>query len=452
MFQSLSTKLSAVFDKIRGKGLLSEADIQAALREIRIALLEADVALPVVKDFCEHIKQAALGQEIIKSVSPGQMIVKIVHDQLVQLLDSDDNDLNLKAVPPVVYLMVGLQGSGKTTTSAKIAGLLKNKANKRVLLASLDIYRPAAREQLTIVGNSIGVDALEIIENETVEAITLRALDHAKRHAYDVLILDTAGRLHIDQPLMDEVQMVKKHAQPTETLLVVDSMVGQDAVNIAKSFEEQVGVTGIVLTRIDGDSRGGAALSMRAVTGRPIKLIGFGEKVDAIDVFDANRIAGRILDMGDVVSLVEKAAQNIQMDDAEKLMKKMQSGQFDMDDFAKQLEQMNKMGGLSSIMGLLPGMGKIKDKIEEMGVNDKMIGHQLAIIRSMTKKERKNPKILNASRKRRIAAGSGTTAQEINRVLKQFEQMQETMKRMKKMGIKGMIPTGLSNIGGLFKR
>lgn len=447
MFQSLSSKLTAVFDKIRGRGFLNEADIQTALREIRIALLEADVALPVVKDFCEQVKIKALGKEVIKSVSPAQMIVKIVHEELINLLSSDQEALNLKIVPPACFLMVGLQGSGKTTTSAKLAGLLKKQQNKRVLLASLDIYRPAAREQLEILGQQLSIDVLPIIENETVKEITLRALEAAKH--FDILILDTAGRLHIDEALMNEVKLVKELSKPIETLLVVDSMTGQDAVQIAKTFEEQVGVTGIVLTRIDGDSRGGAALSMRFITGRPIKFIGFGEKMDAIDVFDSKRIADRILDMGDIVALVEKAAQVIKQDEMENLAKKMESGQFDMNDFEKQLEQMKNMGGMSGLMNLLPGMGKIKDKIDELGVNDRMLDHQLAIIRSMTKKERKNPKMLNASRKRRIAAGSGRSAHEINKLLKQFEQIQDAMKRMKKMGIKGMMRSGL---GGLFGR
>ncbi|CAO5678446.1 MAG: Signal recognition particle protein [Holosporales bacterium] len=450
MFESLSSKLTAVFDRIRGKGFLNEEDIDKALREIRIVLLEADVALPVVKDFCEQIKQKAIGQEVIKSVSPAQMVVKIVHDQLVDLLKADDKEsqINLAVTKPAVLLMVGLQGSGKTTTSAKIAGLLKKTYHKNVMLASLDIYRPAAREQLKIVGDQLSVETLPIIENETVEQITKRALHEARIKNFDLLILDTAGRLHIDEELMDEVARVKNMSTPAETLLVVDSMIGQDAVNIAKSFEEKIGITGVVLTRLDGDGRGGAALSMRAITNRPIKFIGFGEKLDAIDVFDAERVAGRILDMGDIVALVQKAATNIEQDEMEKMAKKMESGRFDMNDLAKQLEQMQKMGGMSSMMSFLPGMGQLKDKISKAGINDKMLDHQLAIIRSMTKKEKKDPSILNASRKRRIASGSGRTPQEINKLLKQYEQMKDVMKKMKKMGLKGLMQSGLGQLFG----
>jgi signal recognition particle subunit SRP54 len=448
MFESLSHKLTSVFDKIRGKGVLNEEDIEKALREIRIALLEADVALPVVKDFCEKIKEKAHGQEVIKSVSPAQMVIKIVHDELINLLKSDEkeSDLNLNGVKPVVVLMVGLQGSGKTTTTAKIAGLLKKQTHKKILLASLDIYRPAAREQLQIVGNQLSVDVLPIIQEESVDDITKRALSIAKIQNYDVLMLDTAGRLHIDDHLMNEVEHVQKLSNPIETLLVVDSMTGQDAVNIAKSFQEKLNITGVILTRLDGDNRGGAALSMRAITGKPIKYIGFGEKLEAIDRFDAERIAGRILDMGDIVSLVEKAAEAIQEDEAKAMAKKMESGKFDLNDLAKQIEQMKKMGGMQSMMSFLPGMGQIKDKIEKAGINDKMVDRQLAIIRSMTIKERKNPDILNASRKRRIAAGSGTTAQEINKLLKQYEQMRDVMKKMKKMGLKGLMKSGLQNM------
>jgi len=450
MFQSLSTKLTGVFDKIRGRGLIREADLDTALREIRVALLEADVSLSIVKSFCTTIKEKAQGADVIKSVSPGQMIVKIVHDELIELLKSDqkDTELNMNVTAPATILMVGLQGAGKTTTSGKLAGLLQKKNKKRVLLASLDIYRPAAREQLKRVGEQLSVDVLPIIDNESVEKITNRAINAAKTKSYDVLILDTAGRLHIDEPLMQEVQLVKKLAKPSETLLVVDSMTGQDAVNIAKSFEEQIGITGIVLTRVDGDARGGAALSMRSVTGRPIKFMGLGEKLDAIEVFDAERIAGRILDMGDIVSLVEKAESVLDKDETEAMAKKMESGKFDMNDLAKQIHQMKKMGGLAGVMGMLPGIAKFKDKIEKSGMNDKEMDYQLAIIYSMTKQERRYPKLLNASRKKRIASGAGRSPQEINKLLKQYEQMSKAVKKMKKMGMKGMMRGGLGALMG----
>ncbi|PIZ32877.1 MAG: signal recognition particle protein [Alphaproteobacteria bacterium CG_4_10_14_0_8_um_filter_37_21] len=450
MFQSLSTKLTGVFDKIRGRGVIRDADLDVALREIRVALLEADVSLSIVKSFCATIKEKAQGADVIKSVSPGQMIVKIVHDELIALLKSDEaeTELNINVSTPATILMVGLQGAGKTTTSGKLAGLLQKKNKKRVLLASLDIYRPAAREQLKRVGEQLSVDVLSIIDNESVEEITKRAVHAAKTKSYDVLILDTAGRLHIDEPLMQEVQLVKKLANPSETLLVVDSMTGQDAVNIAKSFEEQIGLTGIVLTRVDGDARGGAALSMRSITGRPIKFMGLGEKLDAIEIFDAQRIAGRILDMGDIVSLVEKAESVLDKDEAESMAKKMESGKFDMNDLAKQIHQMKKMGGLAGVMGMLPGIAKFKDKIEKSGMNDKEMDYQLAIIYSMTKQERRYPKLLNASRKKRIASGAGRSPQEINKLLKQYEQMSKAVKKMKKMGMKGMMRGGLGALMG----
>lgn len=450
MFESLSLKLSNVFDKIRGRGLLTEESLTAALREIRIALLEADVALPVAKEFCERIKQTALGREIIKSISPSQMIVKIVHEELIKLLSSpeDESTLNLKAKKPIVYLMVGLQGSGKTTTTGKIAHFLQKKYNKRILLASLDIYRPAAQEQLKIIGSQISVDVLPIIDNQTVEEITKRALHTAQIEGYDLLILDTAGRLHIDDILMEEVKSVKNITNPIETLLVVDSMTGQDAAHIAQAFSTKIGITGTVLTRIDGDNRGGAALSMRSITQKPIKLIGYGEKLDALDAFDASRIAGRILDMGDIVSLVEKAQAVSENEDADKLAKKMQSGQFDLNDLLKQIQQMKKMGGMESMLNMLPGMGKIKSQLQQSQINEKVFDRQVAIIYSMTPHERRNPKTLNASRKRRIAKGSGTTAQEINKLLKQFDQMHDMMKRVKKMGLKGAMMGQLSKIMG----
>jgi signal recognition particle subunit SRP54 len=448
MFQSLSSKLSAVFDKIRGRGLLTEEALAESLREIRVALLEADVALPVAKDFCEKIKEAALGREIIRSISPGQMIVKIVHEELIKLLSSPEDEalINLKAKKPIVYLMVGLQGSGKTTTSGKIAHFIEKNYKKRILLASLDIYRPAAQEQLKIIAAQIKIDVLPIIEHQSVEDITKRALHAARIEGYDLLILDTAGRLHIDETLMQEVKSVKEIANPTETLLVVDSMTGQDAAHIAQAFSTKIGITGTVLTRIDGDNRGGAALSMKFITQKPIKLIGFGEKLDALEAFDAARIAGRILDMGDIVSLVEKAQAISDNEDADKLAKKMQSGQFDLNDLLKQIQQMKKMGGMDSMLNLLPGMGKIKSQLQQSNINEKMFDHQVAIIYSMTPFERRNPKILNASRKRRIAKGSGTTSQEINKLLKQYEQMHDMMKRVKKMGLKGAMMSQFSKM------
>ena len=385
MFESLSNRFNDVFDRLRRRGALTEADVDAAMREIRVALLEADVALPVVKTFVDGVRAKAVGQDVLRSVSPAQMVVKIVHDHLVESLGSDQSGaLNLNAVPPVVVMMVGLQGSGKTTTSAKLARLLKDRERRKILLASLDVNRPAAQEQLAVLAQQVGVPSLPIVALERPVAIAKRALDTGRREGFDVVILDTAGRLHIDEPLMQEVAAVRDATQPTETLLVADALTGQDAVNLAKSFAERIGITGIVLTRIDGDARGGAALSMRAVTGQPIKFVGTGEKLDAIEAFHADRIAGRILGMGDVVGLVEKAAETIDKEEAEKLAKKLQKGGFDLDDLASQLKQLRKMGGMSGVMGMLPGINKVKKQLEEANIDEKVIKRQEAIISSMT--------------------------------------------------------------------
>jgi len=454
MFESLSNRLNDVFDRLRSRGALSEDDVGAALREIRIALLEADVALPVVKDFVNAVREKAIGQEVLRSVTPGQMVVKIVHDHLVETLGGIAAEgLNLNAVPPVVVMMVGLQGSGKTTSAAKLARILKQRERKKVLLASLDVQRPAAQEQLAVLARQVEVTSLPIVAGEKPVAIAHRALDTGKREAYDVVILDTAGRLHIDEALMQEVAAVRDATHPAESLLVADAMTGQDAVNVAKAFTERVGITGILLTRVDGDARGGAALSMRAITGQPIKFMGTGEKLDALEPFHAERVAGRILGMGDVVSLVEKAAETVDREEAEKLARKLQKGGFDLDDLAQQLKQLRKMGGMGGVMGMLPGVNKIKKQLDEAKIDDGMIKRQEAIISSMTKAERRNPKLLNGSRRRRIAAGSGTSVPEINRLLKQYQDMATMMKKMNKLGQKGLMRHGISALlpGGGFR-
>lgn len=445
MFESLSQRLSGVFDKLTGRGALSEADVTEALREVRVALLEADVALSVVKDFVARVKDRAVGQDVVKSVSPGQMVVKIVHDELIATLGTEGVELNLNAVPPAVILMVGLQGSGKTTTSGKLAVRLK-KERKKVLLASLDVYRPAAQQQLEILARQADVGSLPIVMGEMPVAIANRALDMGRKEGYDVVILDTAGRLHIDQELMAEVAAVRDVAKPVETLLVVDAMIGQDAVTLAQEFNEKVGVTGMVLTRVDGDSRGGAALSMRHVTGRPIKFLGLGEKLDALEPFHPDRLAGRILGMGDVVSLVEKAMDTIEQDEAERLAKRIEKGKFDLNDMLSQFKQVEKMGDLKGIIGMLPGLGKMANQLKDAKIDDKVVGRQKAIILSMTLAERKNPDLIKASRKKRIAAGSGVSVQDVNKLLKQYQQMADVMKKVGKMGQKGLMRHGL---GGL---
>src|SRR5262245_4771264 len=435
MFETLTQRLGDVFDRLTRRGALTEADVDAALREVRVALLEADVALPVVKDFIAQVKEQAVGEAVLKSITPGQMVIKIVHDHLVQTLGAESSGLNLEAQPPVPILMVGLQGSGKTTTSATIGLRLKTRDRRKVLMASLDTRRPAAMDQLAILGMQAELETLNIVAGEPPVAIARRALQKARLEAYDVVLLDTAGRLHIDDELMAEVAEVRDAVQPKETLLVVDAMTGQDAVNVAQAFRDKVGVTGIVMTRVDGDARGGAALSMRAVTGCPIKLIGVGEKLDALEDFHPSRIAGRILGMGDVVSLVEKA---------EKLAAKVQKGQFDLDDLAQQLKQLQKMGGLDSIMSMLPGIGKMQRQMAEARIDPKLLKRQQAILSSMTKQERRKPELIKASRKQRIAAGSGTSVSEVNKLLKQHLEMQRMMKQMTKLGQKGLIRHGPS--------
>ncbi len=449
MFDSLQERLSGVFDKLTRRGALSEADVTAALREVRVALLEADVALPVVKDFIEGVREKAVGQEVLRSVTPGQMVVKIVHDHLVETLGSESVGIDLRATPPVGIMLVGLQGSGKTTSCAKIAKRLQEREKKKVLMASLDVRRPAAQEQLKVLGEQALVATLPIVPGEPPVAIAKRAMQTGALEGYDVVMLDTAGRLAIDEELMAEVAAVRDAAKPHESLLVADAMTGQDAVTVASAFKERVDLTGIVLTRVDGDARGGAALSMRAVTGCPIKLIGVGEKLDALEGFHPDRVASRILGMGDVVSLVEKAAETIEAEEAEKLAKKLQKGTFDLDDFAKQLQQMQKMGGLSSMMGMLPGMNSAQmQQIKNAKLDDGMVKRQLAVLSSMTPKERKKPEIIKASRKQRIAAGSGTTVQEVNKLLKQHKDATRVMKRVQKMGKKGMMRGGLGGLIG----
>jgi len=439
MFESLTERLGGIFDRLTKRGALSESDVGEALREVRVALLEADVALPVVKDFVDKVRTRAVGHEVMKSVTPGQQVIKIVHDTLVETL-GEGEPINLRAVAPVPILMVGLQGSGKTTSTAKLGLWLTNKEHKKVLMASLDTRRPAAMEQLAQLGIQTGVATLRIVAGEPPVAIAKRALQTGKLEGYDVVLLDTAGRLAIDQELMAEVAAVAKAVDPAETLLVADAMTGQDAVTIAREFREKVGVTGIVLTRIDGDARGGAALSMRAIAGAPIKLLGTGEKTDALEVFHPDRIADRILGMGDVVSLVEKAAETIEQEEAEALAKKIQKGQFDLDDMLKQLRQLKKMGGLDGLLGMLPGVGKIKKQLDQANIDPSILKRQEAIILSMTPKERRNPKIIHASRKKRIAGGSGSSVQDINKLLKQWMEMSKMMKRMGKMAKKGKMP------------
>jgi len=445
VFEALSGKLTGVFDKLRRRGALNETDVMEALREVRLALLDADVALDVVKDFIGKVRDRAIGQEVLASVSPGQQVVKIVNDVLIEALGGEGAvPINLGAVSPVPILMVGLQGSGKTTTAGKLGMRLAKRDRKKVLLASLDTQRPAAQLQLQQLAERAGVGSLPIVMGQTPLQIAQRAMDTARREVYDVVILDTAGRLSIDAELMAEVKQIRFATNPAETLLVVDAMTGQDAVNTAKAFNEAVGVTGIVMTRMDGDARGGAALSMRAITGAPIKLTGTGEKLDALEDFHPERVAGRILGMGDVVGLVERAAETIDEAEAEKLARKMAKGTFDLEDYASQLKQISKMGSIQSILGMLPGADKIKAQIGDKNLDTKVLGRQAAIISSMTVKERRMPDLIKASRKKRIAAGSGTTVQDVNKLLKQFDDMSTMMKRMNKLGQKGLMRQGLS--------
>ena len=449
MFETLSERLGGVFDRLTKQGALSEDDVRVALREVRVALLEADVSLPVARDFVKAVETKATGQAVTRSVTPGQQVVKIVHDELVKVLSGDTDAGTLKIDnPPAPILMVGLQGSGKTTTTAKLARRLKEREKKRVLMASLDTNRPAAMEQLAILGTQIGVDTLPIVKGESAVQIAKRAKQQATLGGYDVYMLDTAGRLHIDEVLMDEVQAVRDVASPRETLLVVDGLTGQDAVNVATEFDGKVGITGVVLTRMDGDGRGGAALSMRAVTGKPIRFVGLGEKMDALETFEASRVAGRILGMGDIVALVEKAQETLEMEQAERMMKRFQKGLFNMNDLRSQLEQMLKMGGMQGLMGMMPGMGKMQKQAEEAGFDDGVLRRQIALINSMTKKERANPDLLQASRKKRIAAGAGLEVSDLNKLLKMHRQMADMMKKMGKMGKGGMLKQAMKGMFG----
>ena len=450
MFESLSDRLSGVFDQLTKQGALTEADVSTALREVRVALLEADVSLPVARDFVKSVQEKATGQAVTKSITPGQQVVKIVHDTLVDVLAGDGGDAGSLKIdsPPAPILMVGLQGSGKTTTTAKLAKRLTEKENKRVLMASLDIRRPAAMEQLAVLGMQIGVDTLPIVPGQSATDIAKRAKQQATLGGYDVVMLDTAGRLSIDDELMAEVEAVRDATKPRETLLVVDGLTGQDAVHTAENFDGRIGISGVVLTRMDGDGRGGAALSMRAVTGKPIKFVGLGEKMDALEEFHPERVAGRILGMGDIVSLVEKAQETIEQEQAERMMKRFQKGQFNRNDLRGQLEQMMKMGGMGGVMSMMPGMGKMQKQMADAGMDDTVIRRQIALINSMTKKERAAPQILQASRKKRIAKGAGLDVSDLNKLLKMHRQMADMMKKLGKMGKKGMMRGGLSALFG----
>ena len=451
MFDTLSERLGGILDRLTKRGALSEADVNEAMREVRRALIEADVALDVVRSFTDKVKARAGGEAVIRSGTPGQMVIKIVHDQLVEMLGAEAEPIDLNAPAPVPLMLVGLQGSGKTTTAAKIARRLAERDRRKVLMASLDTRRPAAQEQLKVLGRQAGIDTLPVIAGQMPVEIANRAITAARLGGYDVVILDTAGRTHIDEPLMAEMAEIKRAANPHEILLVADALTGQDAVNLAKSFNERVGITGIVLTRVDGDGRGGAALSMRAVTDKPIKLIGVGEKLDALEDFDPKRIAGRILGMGDIVGLVEKAAQTMDAEKAAKAAERMRKGVFTLDDLAEQLGQMQKIGGMSGVMGMLPGIGKVKKQIDAMGIDDSVFRRQTAIISSMTAQERRNPDVLKASRKKRVAAGSGTKVEEVNKLLKMHRQMADMMKAMGKgKGIFGKMAgmAGMPGMGG----
>jgi len=452
MFDTLSDRLGSVFDKLRGRGALSDADVRSAMREVRVALLEADVALLVARDFVEQVTEKAVGQDVLRSITPGQMVVKIVHDALVETLGSDTAELNLAVTPPAVIMMVGLQGSGKTTTTAKLGKRLTERERKKVLMASLDVARPAAQEQLAVLGRQAKVDTLPIVAGQQPVDIAKRAIQSARLQAYDVVLLDTAGRLHVDDQLMAEMKAVASASQPAETLLVVDALTGQDAVNVAKGFSAEVDLTGVILTRLDGDARGGAALSMRAVTGKPIKFAGVGEAIDKLEAFHPDRVAGRILGMGDVVSLVERAAETIQVEEAEKIAAKMAKGKFDLDDLRAQLQQMQRMGGLGALAGMMPGLKGMKGAMDQ-AQDSKALIHMEAMLSSMTAKERARPEIVNAKRKIRIAKGSGTTVQDINKLMKMHQEMSTVMRRIKKMGGLGKLAAmfgggGLGGLGG----
>jgi len=430
MFDNLSERLGGILDKLTRRGALSEADVDAAMREVRRALLEADVALDVVRSFIDRVREQAIGATVVKSVTPGQMVVKIVHDELVNTLGSDGQSIDLNAPAPIAIMMVGLQGSGKTTTTAKLARRLTQRDKKKVLMASLDVYRPAAQEQLAVLGRDLGIETLPIVAGQKPEQIATRALQAAKLGGYDLVLLDTAGRTTLDEEMMQEAATVKTAAHPHEVLLVADSLTGQDAVNLARAFDQRVGLTGIVLTRVDGDGRGGAALSMRAVTGKPIKLMGTGEKTDALEDFHPSRIAGRILGMGDIVSLVEKAAANIDAEKAARVAEKMRKGKFDLADLREQLSQMQNLGGIGGLMGMLPGVAKMKNQLAAANLDEKVLKRQMALIDSMTREERKNPDVLKASRKKRISAGAGLKVEELNKLLKMHRNMADMMKAM----------------------
>src|ERR1700753_1892416 len=430
LFDNLSEKLGGILDRLTGRGSLSEADVDAAMREVRRALLEADVALEVVRGFADRVREQAIGATVVKSVTPGQMVVKIVHDELVNTLGAEGQTIDTNAVPPVPIMIFGLQGSGKTPTTAKIARRMVQRDKRKVLMASLDVYRPAAMEQLAVLGRALDIPTLPIVAGQQPPQIAKRALEGGKLGGYDVVLLDTAGRTTLDEEMMAEAASIKSTANPHEVLLVADALTGQDAVNLARSFDQRVGLTGIVLTRVDGDGRGGAALSMRAVTGKPIKLIGTGEKNDSLEDFHPSRIAGRILGMGDVVSLVEKAAANIDAEKAARTAERMRKGQFDLSDMREQLLQMQSMGGLGGLMGMMPGIAKMKNQIAAANLDDKVVKRQMAMIDSMTPKERRTPDILKASRKKRIAAGAGLEVQEVNKLLKMQRNMADMMKAM----------------------
>jgi signal recognition particle subunit SRP54 len=446
MFENLSKKISGIFDKLKGKGIIDESSLNEALREIRVALLESDVSISIAKDFIEKVKTKALGKEVIRSVSPAQMVVKIVNDELVHLLGSDNSQINLNAKPPAVIMMVGLQGSGKTTSTAKLAKWIEVNKNKKVLMASLDIYRPAAQEQLDSLAKTNDINVLEIQRNKTPLEISNIAFQEAKKNEFDVLILDSAGRNHIDKKMMNEIGTISQKLKFTEIFLVADAMSGQDAVNTAQNFADKIDLTGIILTRVDGDGRGGAALSMKEVTKKPIKFIGIGEKINDIEIFHPDRIVSRILGMGDVVSLVEKASEQIDREDAEKLQKKILKGKFSLTDYAKQLDQISNMGGVQSLLKYLPGMANIKEKVEESLENNDIFKKQKAIISSMTRKEKIFPDIVKASRKIRISKGSGTSVQDINKLLKQFKKMSQMMKKVgKNREIENLMKSGQMN-------
>ena len=449
MFENLSERLGGVFDRLTKQGALSEDDVKTALREVRVALLEADVSLPVARQFIKSVEKKATGAAVTKSITPGQQVVKIVHDELIATLAGEGEPGQLRVdSPPAPILMVGLQGGGKTTTTAKLAKRLKERDGKKVLMASLDVNRPAAMEQLEILGKQIGVDTLPIVKGEDPVAIAKRAKTQAGLGGYDVYMLDTAGRLSIDEELMAQVEAVRDVANPRETILVVDGLTGQDAVNTAQNFDDRIGITGVVLTRMDGDGRGGAALSMRAVTGKPIKFVGLGEKMDALETFEPDRVAGRILGMGDIVALVEKAQQTLEAEQAERMMKRFQKGQFNMNDLRMQLDQMIKMGGMEGMMSMMPGMGKMAKQREGAGIDDRILKQQIALINSMTKKERANPQLLQASRKKRIAAGAGMEVSDLNKLLKMQRQMADMMKKMGKMGKGGMLKQAMRGMFG----